>query len=103
LWLPFAVKYPFFCGSVLNRNNQGATTRDCPYGRFVGASQGECPLPLNTGLFVVQYLPHLDPNHKNSLCDFIKKLTTIPVFEVQNAMPIKPNFRQKFFKQILLK
>jgi len=56
LWLPFAVKYPFICGSVLNRNNQGATTRDCPYGRFVGASQGECPLPLNTGLFVVQYL-----------------------------------------------
>ncbi|RKZ51400.1 MAG: hypothetical protein DRR00_11805 [Candidatus Parabeggiatoa sp. nov. 3] len=54
--MPFAVKYPFICGSVLNRNNQGATTRDCPYGRFVGASQGECPLPLNTGLFVVQYL-----------------------------------------------
>jgi two-component system, chemotaxis family, CheB/CheR fusion protein len=47
-------------------------------------------MPTDTGMAFV-LIPHLDPSHKNSLCDIIKKYTLIPIFEVQNGMPIKPN------------
>src|SRR3954469_25358362 len=47
-------------------------------------------LPVTTGMAYV-FVQHLDPTHASLLPDLLARVTTMPVREITNGMPVKPN------------
>ena len=64
----------------------------------VGASAGGLeaftqllrPLPIDTGMAFV-LIQHLDPSHKSMLAEILSRETRMPVQEVRDRMPVKPD------------
>ena len=49
-------------------------------------------LPADTGLAIV-FIQHLDPTHESSLAGILGRVTTMPVTEAGNGVPVEPNAR----------
>jgi two-component system CheB/CheR fusion protein len=47
-------------------------------------------LPADTGLAIV-FIQHLDPTHESSLSGILGRVTTMPVTEAGNGVPVEPN------------
>lgn len=47
-------------------------------------------LPADTGMAFV-LVQHLSPDHPSQLSNLLSKATSMPVLEVKNGMPVKPN------------
>ena len=47
-------------------------------------------LPADTGLAIV-FIQHLDPTHESSLTGILGRVTTMPVTEAGNGVPVEPN------------
>jgi two-component system CheB/CheR fusion protein len=47
-------------------------------------------MPVDTGMAFVM-VPHLDPGHKSLIAEIIGRHTGMPVIEMEDRMPIKPN------------
>jgi len=47
-------------------------------------------LPADTGLAIV-LIQHLDPTHQSSLSDILGRVTTIPVADASDGVPVEPN------------
>ena len=47
-------------------------------------------LPFDTGTAIV-LVPHLDPTHSSMMTEILERETKIPIHQVENEMPVKPN------------
>ena len=87
---------------IARREPAGSNSAEAPECHFpivgVGASAGGLEaftqllqnLPNDTGMAFV-LVQHLDPAHASALTQLLSKATSLPVREVTNDLPVKPN------------
>ncbi len=81
------------------RKNSGISTHDVSFPIIgIGASAGGLEafelffktMPVDSGMAFV-LIPHLDPGHASMLSDILQRITTMPVHEAQDQIPIQAN------------
>lgn len=78
-------------------DGQGKSRKDCVV-VGIGASAGGLEsykrllrsMPDDTGMAFV-LVQHLDPSHESMMVQLLSKYTSMPVLQIDNAMPIQPN------------